>query len=626
MSWVHSGVLRPHDYDRDIAELIRRAIGEASDSDAETLSEAMDRVGWAAHDLLRAVYPALQSFSGMLRELLALYARVDATRAGDEDLEIQYEFEDGESIDEELKPFRKCVERVERSIQVITSFRFTNAIGWHSPFERRAIELELLPKDLARSLLGLAPGSSLRDWPFSAEIPSPPHVNTSKLARVIADHRQVITAALHRLNEFGTDVNTAVLHPDASESERDLYFASTDFWAPSQIVLMNLAPQLLADLPRESQDRLLQEQSEWLGKFWERTNAPVEQSIQDVSDVLSLPHWGRRHELYAAWVVAAIDRALGARLRFDVSDGVLCFPFRATLLARLVTAFGDVELWTEKRFKASGSLAGGRKQGIQPDLTFLDAASPHLPIAAVEAKQYLRSSGLKHGLTARDYARNLPSAQVLMVGHGPLGDSAIRHVRAEDRLRVTLYPHVRPGHSAVRDQFESHIVALFPEPSTPSAAAAPPMSFSVPPLDDSASEVDPSHRNELATVALTWAVSVHDLDPHLIRDETGDEVYYGRPASAHAVLNNDGFNGGPEWVVVTASPGPVRIEVRLFSGEVANVAGADPRVTTTMLGFHAVLRAGHGSGTERTWHVATIDAHGLVRLGDGVIVATPISP
>lgn len=618
--WTERGVLRPRDYDTEVADLIWRAIGEQPSPDARALPTAMDRVGWSARDLLRGIRPALLSFSGMLSDLLALYARVDAARAGDENLQIQYEFEDGEQLDEELKPFRSTVQRLKRSVQETDAFRFTNALGWNNPFRERAMELGLSPLDLAPSILGLAPSSSMRDWPFAAEFPSP-QVDNPELSRVIAAHRQVIVAALRKLEEYGKDLNEASPPPAGAGPVSDLYYAATDFWAPAEIALHNLGPRLLADLPPTEQSRLIEEQVRWLDRFWQPADASIEQSIEEVTDVLSLPHWGRRHELYSAWVVAAIDNALESHLQFDVTDGVLSFPFRATLLARLSTASGGFELWTEKRFVASGPLAGGRKQAIQPDLTFLSATPPNRVIAAVEAKQYLRASGRKHGETARDYSANLPDAQVFLVGHGPLGRSVIEHVASADRPRVALHPDLRPGQSAALARFASNLAALFPQPTTSPSEMRTAVVAAAPPLTKTGDSEHPFPSHRIGTVALAWAPEVHDLDLHLVRDDTGEEVSFACEISDHAELDGDRFDGGPECAIVRMGDYSVHVEVRLFSRDVTSLLEAHPRVTITMLGFHGIFRPAQSLGVERTWHVATIEASGVVKVADSTAIS-----
>ncbi|HBX82087.1 MAG: hypothetical protein WAV45_06405 [Propionibacteriaceae bacterium] len=590
--WLDLGVLRPAGYDRDLADLVQRAVGEVPGSDIRTVPTAMEHAGWGARDLLRTLHPALLSFSGMLRELLQLYSRIDATRTGQENLRIHYEFEDGDQLDDQLEAFRERVNRIERSIRSMQVFTFSMDFAWNSPFAHRADALGADWREHVGSLLSV-PSEGLRSWPFAGKFRTPV-VDAPRLARVISEHRQVIVAALHELEQFGENLDEMPILPAESQI-RTIYFASTDFWAPQQISLMNLAPQLLEGLSSAESEDLIGVQSQWLAKFWDEEDVSIEQCVEEVTDILSLPQWGRRHELYSAWLAAAMDKALESRLQFEVTDGVLSFPFRPTLLATLATASGEVELWAERRFAAKPPLAHGRKAGIQPDYAFLEGESV---LAAVEAKHYAHPSARKHGETARDYARNLRHAQIFMVAHGPLGASAMHYVAEADRPRVQLHEQVRPGQGAARTKFASALRSLFPLPAHIAQSCG---------------------RQGSGEAILTWSPLVQDLDLHVIHETSGGEVCWGNTSSAYAALQADAFDGGPERVILRPCTSPIRVEVRLFAGTVRSVADADPQVLLEVPGFRGDLRPAQGAVTGRTWHVATIEACGCVRLGDSTV-------
>ena len=65
---------------------------------------------------------------------------------------------------------------------------------------------------------------------------------------------------------------------------------------------------------------------------------------------LDLPLWKRRHELYAAWVLAELLSTARVEVRLIPSKpGVLQFPFRPTRMAELLGCEHKVAIWSEVR-------------------------------------------------------------------------------------------------------------------------------------------------------------------------------------------------------------------------------------------------------------------------------------
>src|SRR4051812_13915869 len=88
-TWTDGKVLQPEHYDQDLADLVREAIAGTGLSD---LAEALDEAQWTPRQLLHAIAPALVSFSGMMQDLLTLYAKIGARSGTGDNLLIRYEF------------------------------------------------------------------------------------------------------------------------------------------------------------------------------------------------------------------------------------------------------------------------------------------------------------------------------------------------------------------------------------------------------------------------------------------------------------------------------------------------------------------------------------------------------
>lgn len=597
--WETDGVVRAKDYERDLTELILTRVG-APPSDWAKAGEHMDAVQWGPRELIHAIHPALASFSGMLADLLALYRRVDAQRTDAEPLRISYAFADGDAIDDGLRAFAETVERVQRVTRQAFGLDYPEN-AWHGPLEEEAV----------RSRTGLDLGPS-HDTPFPGEIAAPSWLDDTGVAARIREvgqlHLRVLALVLTTYRRYGDDVDDLfaaymALPEDEQQERAPLFFDATDFWLPRQRMLLKRMPDVLAGMEPADAAALLDAQEAWLESFLVARTETVDELVSEVTDVLRLPHWGKRHDLYATWVTACMDSALDGRLRFDVTDGVLAFPFSPRRIATLSTTRGEVALWSEQRHDASGPLGGGRVRGIQPDYSFIDEDG-HV-IVAVEAKQYLRAVSKNPGEAARDYARTLTGAEVFIVAHGPLGPTTLGKVEGVDRARVQLHRDVRPRHPGPRERFQDALARCLPKPLPRPYAPAVPTTAPIP----AGAEV-------IGVVELHWDAEVYDLDLHLISEGTGVDVTHDRRNAAHAHLQADAFHGGPERAALLRDGAAVRIEVHLYSADTGSVAAAAPCVTVTTTKAVLALVPAAGGADSGVWRVARVAPDGRVTLLD----------
>lgn len=616
--WTSENILRSQDHDRDVADAMRTALGNPSIPYAR-LPRAMDTAGWSARDLIRAILPVLASFSGMLVDLLALYERVGARTTGKDGLRIHYEFEPGVEWDDRLVPFRETVRRTQTVMSEIEAFEFRSDHAWRDPLQNHTRDL----LDSGADTLGINRNSDLRAWPFASEVPTF-DVPDPDLRPVAARYRQVIIAALARLSTLGPsyqDVRALRYDEDApplDDGDRDLIQSASDFWPVSAIGSLQQLPAIIAGLPEAEARAALREYAAWLDGFWRPELVLLEQQIKDLTDILSLPHWGRRYDLYSAWLTAAMDAALAPdRLAFDVSDGVLAFPFHGALLARILTTRGPVELWTEKRFTASNLIGKGRTKNIQPDYVFIDGATSTVSVV-VEAKQYKSPYSKNPGKAAHDYAGNLRSAKVLIVAHGPLRANSIDFVEAADRPRVAFHHDVRPGSPLAIARLRDEIVALLPPPAEalPAPKCAEERGTRGFERLAAAGGVEAGSRTprpwNRGHVMLQWSRSVKDLDLHLVDTATGERVSYLHTESTYASLGADTYEGGPECAVLHGTDGDVAVEVHLHSHDVTSVQDAAPTVTITTLRGSVTLTPPTDPVGSRVWWAATVHADGTV--------------
>lgn len=372
-SWIEAGVVRVGDYDRDLADLIAQELSHGGEDvpHAAALGEEMDTAGWSAQDLIRAVAPALTSFVGMQRDLLAMYSRIEATSATGENLRIQYEFDEGHPVDVELSAFRETVATLVRRVVLVQAVRPDPNAAWDLPSPDLGGEAEVdkslrgVPWDLCT----LAPGTHL---------PRPEPTGAARLDEVIERWVTTIEQVLELMHLLGRDRHEVFYAPDDGALPPDvgqvLRGMASDVWPRTALECAHgLAAAVRGGRVVPGDDLVLRVES-WLRTF-DLTDAPrvaVERLVREVTDILSMPTWGRRHELYSAWVVTQIDEALDrSRLVFDLRDGTLRFPFRATKIADVETAYGPFELWSELRSSLVAPSGSGRTGNVQPDHVFI---------------------------------------------------------------------------------------------------------------------------------------------------------------------------------------------------------------------------------------------------------------
>jgi hypothetical protein len=90
---------------------------------------------------------------------------------------------------------------------------------------------------------------------------------------------------------------------------------------------------------------------------------------RNVADLLSLPQWKHRHELYAVWLASKVVQESGPEsAEFEVVDNCLPFSFRPSRLALIRSLDPPLDLWLEVRSPLEKPVGKGRKHNVQPDM------------------------------------------------------------------------------------------------------------------------------------------------------------------------------------------------------------------------------------------------------------------
>ncbi|MGE7991651.1 hypothetical protein ACQKPE_11475 [Pseudomonas sp. NPDC089554] len=177
----------------------------------------------------------------------------------------------------------------------------------------------------------------------------------------------------------------------------------------------------------------------------ERYKDWVSRLQEEVLELLNLPVWRKRHELYSVWAGSVLLRTAEAEadtFHYHVSGGALSFEFGGNRLATYEYDGEQFDIWAELRSDLVGQ-SKKRKKGIQPDFRVLRPALALNPNNAtqlvLECKHYLTPSPSNFTEAVSDYARSCPNASVVLVNHGPADAAALNALVDPSMQARTLF-------------------------------------------------------------------------------------------------------------------------------------------------------------------------------------------
>ena len=284
----------------------------------------------------------------------------------------------------------------------------------------------------------------------------------SACRRISADSVEFRKLLRHSL---ANDIIEGDSGPSAPWTTRELYIINSDGWPERflRCVFHKIEELELIQEPEKSkrQSELAAQIKSFLSKA---TYRDIEENslIQELSDLLNLPVWKKRYELYAAWILTLIEKAfVGHKIIMHHQDGKLLFTFSATHLATIELNERQLNLWSEVRSPVSAPQGKSRFRNIQPDYTIYltDLPSQDDCIAAIEVKQYKEPSRRTFAYALNDYAKGLQNANVFLVNYMRVPHT----LELKFPERSFFIGHVRPLSDEV-EIFVSSLRKALPEP------------------------------------------------------------------------------------------------------------------------------------------------------------------
>ena len=493
--------------DADIEEALRAALDiptAAASLDvwlADDAASSTPRV--TIEDLLVAVLTSQRGYSAMMGDILDLLVIAKARR-DDHVLSVQFRFDEvSDPIRFTLEAFRQEIARAGRVL--VSRFELPPAAYlWDLRGKLHAI-VPNLPHDRPAGFLPVC------DPPITGDQFLDESLNA--ITELVSEFRAWCAAfGASRTEVFSAVSRNQSGTPDPLQDALVMRAgAATDFWDVTTLNSVHeIAKQIIGGALNA--DNVLSKLAPLLGAMVSKQHW-ITRTYTELLDLLNLPAWRRRHELYSVWAGSVLLRTAVAEadnIHFHVVDGVLSFAFGGSRLATYDRGGEQFDIWAELRSALVGQ-SKKRKRGIQPDFRVLRASIGSSANAAtrlvLECKHYLTASTSNFTQAAADYARSCPTAFILVVNNGPANPAALlESVDKPLQDRIGFIGDATANVERISAPLGSAIQqVLFPkqmQPQTSPASTGGPSTVS--------SSVRPS--DMVATIRLRWDDSLEDID------------------------------------------------------------------------------------------------------------------
>jgi len=198
-------------------------------------------------------------------------------------------------------------------------------------------------------------------------------------------------------------------------------------------------------------------------------NSKIKKSklIREFIDIINLPFWKKRYELYQTWILALLDTTLSDYKRtIHHKGGRLVMKFSGTHVSTVETINGNFLIWSELKSPLKNPVGKGRKANIQPDYSIASEPVSEIDntVLAIECKQYKVPKNRTFSEAITDYAAGRPKAKIILVNYGPIQQNLFQYLNKGVRKRSTAIGNLRPNQSKNIAMFKEAILESLPLP------------------------------------------------------------------------------------------------------------------------------------------------------------------
>lgn len=438
---------------------------------------------------------AIQPYAQMIADLCVFFYLHGARRTNEE-MKILFDFGKGpQDLAFDLKHFRETLWKYRKISQYVAIY------GWnHNTLEELA--------EIFRDFWQYDPrDSNAKDWlsnygenrKFNLSIPFLPATGIEEIDLWLQRIWQVWATVILECRNYGSNRDDLRKYadtqgkerPEISEEEtkesyefikssqelpdfkewdvRTLSILDSDRWPERMLRGLFCFTEKLIEIPEDERKEKAQPTIQHIQKLF--SNLPYWEGKREILtkeflEILNLPIWNRRHELYQTWVLAQIDKALEDYQRtIHHVNGALILRFSGTHIGTIETERERIHIWSELRSPLTNPLGRGRKRHIQPDysLTFEPITAPSQTVVAIECKQY-RKANLKNFADALiDYARGRPNAKVLLVNYSEIPEKILDRVDDHLKAQTRTVGNFIPNNLKETEIFKQELLDSLPE-------------------------------------------------------------------------------------------------------------------------------------------------------------------
>ena len=487
-----NGRLAPRSHDRQFVADLRAQLHIPASQDVGAYLNQQDV---EITTFLVAVLNALQPFSMMLTDIYDMFVDGGVSRSN-ERLLIEFDFNQGHKLSFDAGAFRHARNVMENLHGTVAHRAYKPedliAINWGLRTALAdALGMEKVRAAFSKPIASDEANTWINnfDWAYDTPVPLPMGASTDPLTQALLPVATMVEELCRRTGRYTSqsDLRSARIdsEPDRSErapirqwSESCLAHAQDDHIARRHLLPMlwyyhQLVPSSHRGVLAEKVNALVNAHSDVVA-----ANA----SYHQLEDLLDLPIWKQRSQLYSVWLVTLIKRELqqaGEHFQLMGQNNCLTFAFSPTHIANLHVGNDVLELIAEFRVAAQGiALMGtGRNQNIQPDYSLLQrqANGGHRIIYVLEAKQYARANTRNFNHALRDYAKLNTEALVALANYGPVPGCQPKNLlelcqRAGDvnvSERCEAFACVTPSNAESARQLREHLRRALTEYALP---------------------------------------------------------------------------------------------------------------------------------------------------------------
>lgn len=424
---------------------------------------------------LKAFLNTLQPYAQMMSDICAFFQRRKVNETN-KSLKIVFDFSEvnGGDFKFDLENFRSVIETIELVKGIGTYRRFNSTRDYYdffNEFRNESIEYPLDEK-ATKWILTYENHQKFAGFDeFLWPVTESEHLN-AQINRLESIWKAVMNACT-RVGSTGhifRGINIGNGDPSQDVngfSLEELYILVADRWPSNFVIYLFKIIENAQSLNPSNPLVELESLAENIKRFVDERSVPsdeVEDLIRKLEDLLKLPVWSRRHELYAVWVLSLCDGILGEFPGYVLhhQEGKLLLPFRKTHIASFETSEGKVELYSESKEPIEKPKGKSRKKHIQPDYTLYKGskASADDALVVVEVKQYRTPDTSNFRNALNDYATALPNANVFLTNYGAV-PRTIDHLTHESRSH--FFGQIRPGSSSTTEFAQKIRICLPPK-------------------------------------------------------------------------------------------------------------------------------------------------------------------